>query len=168
MCCWESSVSITSASTFFRSWAIYGVTTGCLILWDIVYLTSAAAEYLFLLVSSLLLLLLLLSCKTSKTYISAMPWSISTKLVHLNPWSCPNLSYNQLGVKGHVGVIGFKKVISLKTVLLLQITGYGHVIHVHASAWPLYKSYGFRNLPGVIWSHRGQKVIFTKKATSTD
>ena len=77
------------------------------------------------------------SGNTSKAYISVMSWSISTRLGHKNPWPCPNLSYNQLGVKGHVGVTGVKKVISLKTLLLLQITGYGHVTHVHASAWPL-------------------------------
>ena len=28
----------------------------------------------------------------------------------------------------------------------------------------LYKSYGSRNLRGVIWGHRGQKVIFIKNA----
>ena len=77
------------------------------------------------------------SGNTSKTYISVMSWSISTRLGHKNPWPCPNLSYNQLGVKCHVGVTGVKKVISLKTLLLLQITGYSHVTHVHASAWPL-------------------------------
>ena len=27
----------------------------------------------------------------------------------------------------------------------------------------LYKNYWFKNSPGVIWGHRGQKVIFTKK-----
>ena len=32
--------------------------------------------------------------------------------------------------------------------------------------YTLYKSYGSRNSPGVIWSHRGQKVIFTKNAIS--
>ena len=31
---------------------------------------------------------------------------------------------------------------------------------------PLYKSYGSKNSRGVIWGHRGQKVIFTKNATS--
>ena len=30
----------------------------------------------------------------------------------------------------------------------------------------LYKSYGSRNSAGVIWGHRGQKVIFTKNAVS--
>ena len=31
---------------------------------------------------------------------------------------------------------------------------------------PLYKSYGSKNSPGVIWGHRGQKGHFTKNATS--
>ena len=31
---------------------------------------------------------------------------------------------------------------------------------------PLYKSYGPKNSSGVIWGHRGQKVIFTEKASS--
>ena len=30
----------------------------------------------------------------------------------------------------------------------------------------LYKSYGPKNSSGVIWGHGGQKVIFTKKASS--
>ena len=30
----------------------------------------------------------------------------------------------------------------------------------------LYESYGPKNSSGVIWGHRGQKVIFTKKASS--
>ena len=33
----------------------------------------------------------------------------------------------------------------------------------------LYKSYGSKNSSGVIWGHRGKKVIFTKSAvTPTD
>ena len=39
----------------------------------------------------------------------------------------------QFDLKGHVGVTGVKKVKNLKTVLL-QITGYGRVTHVYASA----------------------------------
>ena len=31
---------------------------------------------------------------------------------------------------------------------------------------PLYKSYWIKNETGVIWGHRGQKVIFTKNAIS--
>ena len=66
-----------------------------------------------------------------------MPWPISTKLGHKNPWLMAFMSLDQNGVKGHVGVTGVKKVKNLKTLLLLQITGYDHVTHVYASAWPL-------------------------------
>ena len=45
------------------------------------------------------------------------------------------MSYDQSGVKGHVGVTGIKKVKNSKT-LLLQITGYDHVTQVYASTWP--------------------------------
>ena len=38
-------------------------------------------------------------------------------------------------------------------------------MHMHKLD-PLYKSYGPKNSSGVIWGHRGQKVIFTKKASS--
>ena len=31
---------------------------------------------------------------------------------------------------------------------------------------PLYKSYGYRKSTGVIWGHGGQKVIFTKNAST--
>ena len=49
------------------------------------------------------------------------------------------MSYDQIGVKGHVGVTGVKKVKNSK-MLLLQITGFGHVTHVYAYAWlPLQK-----------------------------
>ena len=41
------------------------------------------------------------------------------------------------------------------------------LIHVHQLE-PLYLCYGVKGQPGVIWGHRGQKVIFTKNATSTD
>ena len=77
------------------------------------------------------------SGNTSKTYSFDMPWPISTKLGHKNPWPMAFMSYDQNGVKGHVGVTGVKKVKNSKTLLLLQITGYDHVTHVYASAWPL-------------------------------
>ena len=38
-------------------------------------------------------------------------------------------------------------------------------MHMHKLD-PLYKSYGPKNSSGVIWDHEGQKVIFTKKASS--
>ena len=85
----------------------------------------------------LLLLLLSSSGNTSKTYSFDMPWPISTKLGHKNPWLMAFMSLDQNGVKGHVGVTGVKKVKNLKMLLLLQITGYDHVTHVYASAWPL-------------------------------
>ena len=46
---------------------------------------------------------------------------------------------------------------------LLQIIWYSHGTHAYSSArYPL-QSYGStRNSAGVIWGHRGQKVIFTK------
>ena len=46
------------------------------------------------------------------------------------------MSYDQIEVKGHVGVTGVKKVKNSKMLLLLQITGYGQVTHVYAYAWP--------------------------------
>ena len=76
------------------------------------------------------------SGNTSKTYIFDMPRPISTKLGHKNPWPMAFMSYDQNGVKGHVGVTGVKKVKNSKTLLLLQITWYDHVTHVYASTWP--------------------------------
>ena len=65
-----------------------------------------------------------------------MLWPISTRLGHKNPWHMAFMSYDKSEVKGHVGVTGVKKVNS-KMLLLLQITGYDHVTHGYASAWPL-------------------------------
>ena len=76
------------------------------------------------------------SVNTSKSYISDMTWPILTRLGHKYRLTIPFMWHDQIRVKGHVGVTGVKKVISLKTLLLLQIIGYGHVTHVHASAWP--------------------------------
>ena len=52
------------------------------------------------------------SGNTSKTYSFDMPWPISTKLGHKNPWHMAFMSYDHSGVKGHVGVTGVKKLIS--------------------------------------------------------
>ena len=38
-------------------------------------------------------------------------------------------------------------------------------MHMHKLD-PLYKSYHIKNSSGVIWGHRGQKVIFTKNVTT--
>ena len=74
-----------------------------------------------------------------------------------------------MGLKIHPGSFGVtwvKRSFSQEMLFLLHITWYGHVTHDGSSAWPLYKSYGSRNSPGVIWGHCGQKVIFTKNAIS--
>ena len=55
------------------------------------------------------------------------------KLGHISPGPRPDLPYNQLRVKGEVGITRFEKVISLKTLLLLQIISYGHVTHAHCT-----------------------------------
>ena len=78
------------------------------------YPAGAAAGSCIWLVSSFFFLsfFLLSSGNTSKTYSFNMPWPISTKLGHKNPWPMALMSYDHSGVKGHVGVIGVKKLIS--------------------------------------------------------
>ena len=70
----------------------------------------------------------------------------ATSSTNYRVWSCDSCTYISLtpstkvmGLKihpGSFGVTGVKRSFSLKTLLLLQFTGYGHVTHVHASAWP--------------------------------
>ena len=70
----------------------------------------------------------------------------ATSPTNYRVWSCDSCTYISLtpstkvmGLKihpGSFGVTGVKRSFSLKTLLLLQITGYGHVTHVHTSAWP--------------------------------
>ena len=70
----------------------------------------------------------------------------ATSPTNYRVWSCDSCTYISLtpstkvmGLKihpGSFGVTGVKRSFSLKTLLLLQFTGYGHVTHVHASAWP--------------------------------
>ena len=43
-----------------------------------------------------------------------MTWPILTKLGNENRLTIPFMSHDQIGVKGHIGVIGFKKVIFAK------------------------------------------------------
>ena len=62
---------------------------------------------------------------------------ISTKLGQNDQWDSGYKSYQQFDLKVHVGVTGVKKVKNSKTLLLLQITEYGHVTHVYSQAWPL-------------------------------
>ena len=52
-----------------------------------------------------------------------MIWPILTRLGHKYQLTILFMSYDQIGVKGDVGVTGVEKVIFAKTLLLLQITG---------------------------------------------
>ena len=56
------------------------------------------------------------SVNISKSYISDMTWPILTRLGHKYRLTIPFMSYDQIGVKGHVGVTGVKKVIFTKKV----------------------------------------------------
>ena len=47
-------------------------------------------------------------------YISDMTWPIMTRLGHKYQLTIPFMSYDQIGVKGHVGATGVKKVIFTK------------------------------------------------------
>ena len=98
------------------------------------------------------LLLLLSSVNISLTYISDMTWPILTRLGHKYQLTTPFMSHDQIGVKGHVGVIGFKKVYSSYR-LRSMITWLMYVIELET----LYKSYAIRFWSKVIWGHRGQK-----------
>ena len=59
-------------------------------------------------------LLLLSSVNISLTYISSMTWPILTRLGHKYRLTIPFMSYDQIGVKGHIGVAWVKKVIFTK------------------------------------------------------
>ena len=105
------------------------------------------------------------SVNISKSYISDMTWPILTRLGHKYRLTIPFMSYDQIGVKGHVGVTGVKKVIftkkSFKSYRLRSvITWFMYMIDLD----PLYKSYGSKKSSGVIWGHWGQKFIFPKNA----
>ena len=56
------------------------------------------------------------SVNISKSYISDMTWPILTRLGHKYRLTIPFMSYDQIRVKGHVGVTGVKKVIFTKKI----------------------------------------------------
>ena len=94
-----------------------------------------------------------------------MTWPILTRLGHKYRLTISFMSYDQIGVKGHVGVTGVKKVIFTKKSfksnrLRSVITWLMYMIDLD----PLYKSYGSRKSSGVIWGHWGQKFLFPKNA----
>ena len=118
-----------------------------------------------LLVSSFFLSSFFLSSgNISKSYSFDMLWPISTRFGHKNPWPMAFMSYDQNGVKGHVGVTGVKRSKTQKRYSSYRLQGMITWLMCMHQLDPRYKSYGSKNSPGVIWGHRGQKVIFTKNA----
>ena len=101
----------------------------------------------------------------------------ATSLTVYRVWSCDSCtcisltpSTKVMGLKihpGSFGVTGVKKVIfTKKRYFSYKLQGMVMwLMYIHQLD-PLYKSYGSKNSPGVIWGHRGQKVIITKNATS--
>ena len=67
---------------------------------------------------------------------------------------------------GSIGVTGVKRSFSLKMLLLVHIIQHDHKIHTCSSAWDPLPMLWVKYKSGVIWGHRGQKVIFSKNATS--
>ena len=67
---------------------------------------------------------------------------------------------------GSFGVTGVKRSVLPKCYFSYKLYGIiMELMHIRQLD-TLYKSYGSRNSAGVIWGHRGQKVIFTKNVVS--
>ena len=95
------------------------------------------------------------------------------------------MSYDQTGIKVHIGVKGFKKVIFTQNTTPPRDYRVCVCMYMHQLD-PFYKSYHFKNYMlinlrlstcvmwsnvnlgsfGVIWGHWGQKFIFTQKFSS--
>ena len=68
--------------------------------------------------------------------------------------------------RGHLGSLESKGLFHQKCYFSFRLHGMViGLMHIHQLD-TLYKSYGSKISPGVIWGHRGQKVIFTKNAIS--
>ena len=90
------------------------------------------------------------------TFDSDQTWSQWPLLTHKKWWGQRSW-WGHWGQKGHFHQKGIKsyRIPSIDVSLM----------HMHKLD-PLYKSYHIRNSSRVNWGHRGQKVIFTKKASS--
>ena len=107
----------------------------------------------------------LLSGNTSFSHTSLHP--ILTKLGHSDRYHDHYSGTKDGGVRGHDGVTGVKKVIFTKKASSpTNKVALTRDLYMCSQLDPLYKSYGSRKSPGVIWGHWGQKFIFTKKASS--
>ena len=84
-------------------------------------------------------------------------WPVCWPLLRHKHWWGQRSGWGHWGQKGHFHQKG------IKSFKILSIDAW--LMHMHKLDL-LYKSYGPKNSSGVIWGHRGQKVIFTKKASS--
>ena len=84
-------------------------------------------------------------------------WPVCWPLLRHKQWWGQRSGWGHWGQKGHFHQKGIKsfKILNIDAWLM-------HMLKLD----PLYKSYGPKNSSGVIWGHRGQKVILTKKAPS--
>ena len=90
---------------------------------------------------------------------------ISTKLGQNYQWVNGYKSYQQFDDKGHVGVTGVKNVLKFFfTENATPSTCYMWLKYIKKLE-TLYKTHWLTFRFGVIWGHRGQKVIFTKNAS---
>ena len=137
----------------------------CFLLVSSSYPAGAAAGYCFLLVSSSFFLLLLSFWQhvfftyfpTSDFDQTWSKWPVAWPLLRHGQW------WDQMSRWGHWGQKGHFHQKGIKSFRILSIDAW--LMHTHKLD-PLYKSYGPKNSLGVIWGHRGQKFIFTKKASS--
>ena len=84
-------------------------------------------------------------------------WPVPWPLLRHKRWWGQRSRWGHWGQKGHFHQKG------IKSYRMRSIDAW--LMHMHKLD-PLYKSYHIKNSSGVIWGHRGQKVIFTKKASS--
>ena len=114
-------------------------------------------------ISSSFFFYLLLSSIRQHFNISETLCSIILILVHNNKSANAHFWHDQFGVKGHVGVTGVKSQFSPICYFFFRLNSMTMgLMYIHQLD-TLYKSYGSINSPGVIWGHRGQKVIFHQK-----
>ena len=83
-------------------------------------------------------------------------WPVCWPLIRHKQWWGQMSGWGHWGQKSHFHQKGIKCYRILSTDAWLM-----HIRKLD----PLYKTYGPKNSSGVIWGHRGKKIIFTKKAS---
>ena len=128
----------------------------CLVL----YPARSAGQGIILL--QFLLLLLSSSSICQHVNISETLCTIVLILGHNTSLQRRTFDMTSLGSKVTKGSQGSKVHFHQKCYFSFRLNGMAlGLLHIHQFD-TLYKSYGSRNSAGVIWGHRGQKVIFTK------